>query len=147
MLPLNQISRFVESDLGIEVCWKVSCYQSVDPHGLAPWVNEIGQLDRTSTAMEDPHELASWVNEIPGCRTEASTTGAKASPLAFNLVHPRGKLGGRGSLNCRRVCGVAFNLVHPRGKLVGVLKLQKSVVAVNLVHPRGKLAGVLKCRE
>ena len=44
----------------------------MDPHGLAPWVNEIGQLHRTSTAMEDPHELASWVNEIPGCRTRQS---------------------------------------------------------------------------
>ena len=39
---------------------------SVDPHGLAPWVNEIGRLHRTSTATADPHELVSWVNEIPG---------------------------------------------------------------------------------
>ena len=40
--------------------------ESVDPHGLAPWVNEIGRLHRTSEAIADPHELASWVNEIAG---------------------------------------------------------------------------------
>ena len=68
--------------------------QSVDPHGLAPWVNEIGRLRRTCTAIADPHELASWVNEIPGYRSQPSATDANASRLACNLVHPRGKLGG-----------------------------------------------------
>ena len=65
-------------------------FQSVDPHGLAPWVNEIGWLHRTSTAIADPHELASWVNEIPGYRTEPSLR----HDAAVNLVHPRGKLVG-----------------------------------------------------
>ena len=51
----------------------------------------------------DPHELASWVNEIPGYRTgTVAKTDANASPLAFNLVHPQGKLAGVLSQQCWR---------------------------------------------
>ena len=47
----------------MEFCWTVSCWSQFILM-LAPWVNEIGRLHRTSEAIADPHELASWVNEI-----------------------------------------------------------------------------------
>ena len=44
------------------------CQSRLDPRGFAPWVNEIGRLNRAPTAIADPHELASWVNNTPGYR-------------------------------------------------------------------------------
>ena len=96
----QRFSTNCETGFSSRILLESQLLESVDPHGLAPWVNEIGRLHRTSTAIADPHELASWVNEIPGCRTEPSATGANASPLAFNLVHPRGKLAGVLSQQC-----------------------------------------------
>ena len=83
-------------------------------------MNEIGQLTRDiRQRLQNPHELAlmgesrlagytghpprlhdprlaSWVNEIGRLSNGAKhrDTRPNASPLAVNLVHPRGKLAG-----------------------------------------------------
>ena len=73
----------------------------------------------------DPHELASWVNEIPWLSTGTLTqTDANASPFAFNLVHPRGKLAGVLSQQCWR------NVRSSRGSYSGFPSLAISAFRV-----------------
>ena len=73
--------------VAIGVCWKVSCYQSVDPHGLAPWVNEIGQLHRTSTAMEDPHGRVDPGGCPPGSPTDSGLADFQHPARPVMVLH------------------------------------------------------------
>ena len=52
----QRFSTNCETRFSSRILLESQLLESVDPHGLAPWVNEIGQLQGTPTAMADPHE-------------------------------------------------------------------------------------------